>query len=271
MVTHSVRVAAQQALQQGSLDGLRSFRFRYGATALSTWYIPVGTCLLYYAMQRIVQAIMRKRQAPRLNYIMFVYNLLMSAGSAVLFTAMSAVLLERWLVFSVRDLVCSAAMHDDGRLQFMYWINYLFKYVELLDTLFLAVRKRRIIFLHSYHHAATLLLCWSQQVEHSTVQWVVIYINLGVHVLMYYYYGVAVMGIKPWWRKHLTKLQIAQFVIDLVACSYAYGVHTVYGFGACHGTPTGAYTGIAILASYLLLFVKFYIDTYKRPPKHLKE
>ena len=49
------------------------------------------------------------------------------------------------------------------------WQNYLVKWYELSDTLFLILRKREIIFLHWYHHAATLLLCWIQLDQHSTV------------------------------------------------------------------------------------------------------
>jgi fatty acid elongase 3 len=261
---HSVGLALQRVLRSGTLDGAQSFRFRYGESALSTWYVPILTCLMYYVLQTTIQIFMRSRVPPKLKGLLFTYNMLMSLGSAALFTALTKILWSSSLKLSLHEMICSEAMHEDGRLQLLYWINYFFKYVELTDTLFLAVRKRRIIFLHSYHHAATLLLCWSQLVEHSTVQWVVIDLNLLVHIIMYYYYAVSALGIKPWWRRYLTKLQISQFVIDLAACGYAYSYYVVHGPDSCHGTVTGAYTGIAILFSYLLLFIKFYYDTYKR-------
>jgi len=51
--------------------------------------------------------------------------------------------------------------------------------------------------------------------------WVPIGLNLMVHVFMYYYYAVATLGYKVWWKRHLTTLQIAQFIIDVVVCSWA--------------------------------------------------
>jgi fatty acid elongase 3 len=260
---YSVARALRSVLASGTLDGARDFRFRYGESALSVWYVPILTCVLYYVFQRGIQQYMKERTAPKLKQLLFVYNMTMSFGSAALFAALTKLLWSRWQSLSLHDMICSKQMHEDGRVQLLYWMNYFFKYIELADTLFLAIRKRKIIFLHSYHHAATLVLCWSQLVEHSAVQWVVIDLNLFVHIIMYYYYAVSALGIKPWWRRYLTKLQISQFVIDLTACGYAYGYYVVYGWGSCYGTVTGAYMGIGILFSYLLLFIKFYIETYK--------
>lgn len=65
------------------------------------------------------------------------------------------------------------------------------------------------------------MLCWSQLYWHSTTMWVPIGLNLMVHVFMYYYYAMATLGHKVWWKRHLTALQIAQFIIDVVVCSWA--------------------------------------------------
>src|SRR5665213_1748221 len=100
-----------------------------------------------------------------------------------------------------------------------------FKYVELFDTVLLALRNKPLDFLHWYHHAATLLLCWMQLRAQTCVQWlgvfcvhcggplrvfvsVVIYVNLFVHIIMYAYYGMAALGMSPWWKRYLTQLQV---------------------------------------------------------------
>jgi fatty acid elongase 3 len=70
-------------------------------------------------------------------------------------------------------------------------------------------------------------------------QWVVITLNLFVHVIMYYYYYATAGGRRFWvrslnfsvrfqprlcpaqWKKYLTTLQIVQFIIDLFVVYFA--------------------------------------------------
>lgn len=76
-------------------------------------------------------------------------------------------------------------------------------------------KKKPLTFLHCYHHPATVFLCFTQLYGNTPISWIPISLNLLVHVVMYWYYFQAARGVKVWWKKWITKLQIMQFVLDL--------------------------------------------------------
>jgi fatty acid elongase 3 len=91
---------------------------------------------------------------------------------------------------------------------------------------------------------------------------------------MYWYYFQSARGIRIWWKKYITMLQILQFVIDLgfvYFASYTYFTSTYFPWmpnaGRCAGEEFAAFSGMGILSSYLLLFISFYFATYKKTGK----
>ncbi|EKX51520.1 hypothetical protein GUITHDRAFT_66090 [Guillardia theta CCMP2712] len=244
-------------------EQVEHFRFHPSQPPLlASFHDVVVICVVYFLSVRALKFFMRSRKPFDLRYVVAFHSGLLTVASFVLFASFMMILFEKFQSFSPWETICSSDFHHDGNLQFLYYINYLVKWYELLDTVILVLRKKEVIFLHEYHHAATLFLCWIQLDQHSTVQWVPITINLLVHVFMYYYYTLAALKIPVWWKIYLTQLQIVQFVIDIAACKHLRMILLCSRpRPMCNGTLKGALVGVGVIFSYLVLFVIFYLQT----------
>ncbi|EIN13748.1 elongase of fatty acids ELO [Punctularia strigosozonata HHB-11173 SS5] len=246
-----------------------------GKTPLSTTPEVVAGLVGYLVLVFGLREYMKDKQPLKLTTLFQLHNVLLSSGSLLLLTLM----MEEIAPIAWKHGIFYAMCHQSSwtrRMEFYYMINYYFKYWELADTVFLALKKKPLAFLHVFHHSATALLCWSQLNGKTSVSWVVITLNLAVHVLMYYYYYATAGGAKIWWKKYLTSMQITQFVIDLFVvyfATYSYYASTHWAsfdlprLGSCAGTENAALFGCGLLTSYLFLFINFYIQTYKKPAR----
>ncbi|CAN8095821.1 unnamed protein product [Discula destructiva] len=253
------------------------FTFKAGATPMSTLKETGIFICVYYFIILGGREYMRTRDPFVLKKLFLVHNFILTAVSAVLL----ALFVEQILPTVVRKGIFFAICDYDGGwtqpLVVLYYLNYLTKYLELLDTVFLFLKKKPLTFLHCYHHGATAVLCYTQLIGSTAVSWVVISLNLTVHVLMYWYYFQSARGVRCWWKEWVTRLQIIQFIIDLgfvYFASYTYFVSTYKphwpNAGKCAGEEFAAFSGMGVLTSYLVLFISFYIATYhKAGPKSL--
>lgn len=254
-----------------------SFEFVIGETPLSTWAVPLVVPAAYLAALEAGRRLVARRGRPfDLRPVVVAHNLALSLLSCALGAAVASSMWRLWSAHGLASAFCDeGGEHTRGRLIALVYVNYLFKYVELFDTVLLVLRGRPTPFLHVYHHAATLCLCWSQLRAESCVQSVPIVLNCWVHFFMYGYYGLHAMGVRVWWKRLLTSGQIAQFVVALVACVAALGSRAAHdlmraaGYAGsralpprCWGSYEGAAIGIGVIASYLVLFVRMYRSTY---------
>ena len=64
-----------------------------------------------------------------------------------------------------------------------------FQVPELGDTIFIVLRKQKLIFLHWYHHITVLIYCWYSFSQYTApARWFVV-MNFIVHSIMYTYYA----------------------------------------------------------------------------------
>jgi hypothetical protein len=114
---------------------------------------------------------------------------------------------------------------DFGRLwneglAFYGWIFYLSKFYEVLDTLIILAKGKLSSTLQTYHHAGAMMCMWAGMRYMSAPIWLFVFVNSGIHAMMYTYYTVTAFNIRvPMFIKRtLTTCQITQF---LVGGSYA--------------------------------------------------
>jgi len=250
------------------------FKFVEGVTPMSTFKETATVLVAYYVIVFGGRELMKGRPAFTLNVPFMIHNFYLTAISGVLLALFIEQLLGTVVNKGIFFTICN---HKGGWTQplvTLYYLNYITKYIELIDTLFLVLKKKPLTFLHTYHHGATALLCYTQLIGNTAVSWVPITLNLTVHVVMYWYYFQSARGIRIWWKKYITMLQIAQFVIDLgfvYFASYSYFTSTYFPWaptvGSCAGEEFAAFAGMGILSSYLLLFISFYFATYSKEKK----
>ncbi|XP_050303364.1 elongation of very long chain fatty acids protein 7-like isoform X2 [Anthonomus grandis grandis] len=151
------------------------------------------------------------------------------------------------------------------RMAKLCWIYYVSKLTELADTIFFVMRKKdsQISFLHVYHHSLTPLETWflTRFIAggHGTLQNL---INNLVHTILYFYYMVAAMGPEYqkyiWWKKHLTTIQLIQFVIVFF--------HAAQLMTNDCGYPKLMAYGIMIQSViFFSLFSNFYYQSFIKP------
>ncbi len=150
-----------------------------GQTPISSPVAVAAALVTYLAVVFGLQLLVRDHAPRKLHNISQAHNVLLSGGSALLL----ALILEEVLPILWKRGLYEALCGEETwtrRLEFYYMINYYTKYVELLDTVFLVLKKKPLsacfffelfsiathasypVFLHVFHHSATALLCYTQ-------------------------------------------------------------------------------------------------------------
>lgn len=148
-----------------------------------------------------------------------------------------------------------------------FWVMlFIFsKIPELIDTLFIVLRKKPLIFLHWYHHVTVLLFCWNAYATSAGSGLYFVAMNFSVHALMYGYYCLQSLGMVPksFPAVLITVSQIAQMIVGTGVCISAW-YYTYATEGACHNDFSNLLAGALMYGSYLYLFVDFALGRYTR-------
>jgi fatty acid elongase 3 len=225
----------------------------------------VGYMLISYALNFLLGE-RKEGHAPNtlyykvLKYMALLHNFNMMAISLVAFAGLayeagSLISSHGWYV-----MICDPEhKYITGKAAFWMYIYYVSKYVELFDTVLLVLRRSQLRFIHTYHHVTTMTITYLGLYTRGTGQWVIILLNVFVHVVMYYYYIQVTLGNHVSWKMRLTDLQLAQFILDCAFFTYYIYAELYYERprgGKCSGSLPGAILSDLIVASFFILFFR---------------
>ena len=143
-----------------------------------------------------------------------------------------------------------------------YLFFTLSKAIELLDTYFILLRKRKLSSLHWIHHFLTLNYSWFVFPDApATARWMV-NMNFFVHSLMYTYYAIKVAGyyVPRKISVTITTLQITQMFVGLYV-NYKALQLKLLGL-PCDTSLSVVLVGFTLYGLFAVLFINFFIYTY---------
>ena len=247
------------------------------------WEVPIIAVTLYMAFCYFGQKIMgcncgkdfkkcnELKHPFDLKYPLGLWNLFLSTFSFIGAFRTVPHLLGNLLSKSYLESICDVAGTSYGQGPCGFWtvLFILSKLPELIDTVFIVLRKRNLLFLHWYHHVTVLLFCWHAYATEAGSGLYFVAMNYSVHAIMYAYYCAGAFdavpkGFPSW---IITIVQISQMVVGTTVCVSAW---YYYSQGVtCHNEYGNLVAGALMYGSYLYLFMEFaYIRFLK--PKHKK-
>ncbi|XP_021941165.1 elongation of very long chain fatty acids protein AAEL008004-like isoform X2 [Zootermopsis nevadensis] len=188
----------------------------------SEWFLmgsplyPLGILLSYVYFVKVAgPRYMKDRPAYSLNRIVALYNIIQILLNVAIF-------IKAVKIVMMQNIVCEAVDYSDSP-RALYittacWEYFAIKVLDLLDTVFFVLRKKgkQITFLHLYHHMGMALSSWIGTRYFPGGNAVIVgLLNTFVHMFMYSYYLYSNTWRQHniWWKKYITQLQMAQFVV----------------------------------------------------------
>lgn len=166
------------------------------------------------------------------------------------------------------NIVCQGIdfdARDETTMSFLRltWWYVLVRIADFLDTIFFVLRKKdsHVTFLHVSHHTMVVFTGWFALGHGADGQVALgLIINCYVHVLMYSYYFLSLLGPSVrqylWWKRYLTQLQMIQFLVMIG--------HGIIALVMDCGYPKShALIGLPQVLLVLCLFLNFYYKSYQ--------
>lgn len=217
--------------------------------------------LIYYGPK-----FMEKREPIQLKPLVTLWNLLLSLFSIGGTIGCSCILFYLLQHKGFYETTCHFNRHYvfDGEFAFWIFAFLLSKIPEMLDTVFLVLQKKPIIFLHWYHHLTVAVFCWYAGNALIPSGFYYATMNYLVHSIMYFYYFLCCLGLRKYIRPIaplITGMQLLQMVVGTVVVI----ITAYYSYIDERGCDVDRRTirmGLAMYGSYFFLFFMLFIHLY---------
>ncbi|XVE67350.1 hypothetical protein DITRI_Ditri08aG0153600 [Diplodiscus trichospermus] len=240
---------------------IHEFSWNYGQTPGSSHRFLALTVLSYISLTFILSQVSRPSLArPILKSITAVHNVFLLILSFVMAVGCLFSILSQ--VPNFNTLVCfPKRTSPSGPLFFWGYIFYLSKIAEFMDTLLIILSNsmKRLSFLHVYHHSMVVIMCYMSLESAQSSFSMVMFTNCVVHVVMYTYYLMCSIGMRPKWKKMVTDFQLLQFWASFLIMAILAFYH--FTGSGCSGILSWSFNAVFII-SLLFLFSDFHAKSY---------
>jgi elongation of very long chain fatty acids protein 6 len=234
--------------------------------------IPIFAVSLYLGIVFYLPPILKGRKnsmyySKILRFLFTLWNLLLATFSVIGASRTVPLLYKTVMERGFQYSICTdpEEWYLDGEAGLWVGLFIFSKIPELLDTVFLVLQNKNVIFLHWFHHCTVMLYCW--HAYHNRVApglWFAA-MNYAVHSIMYTYYFA--MAARLTWlavpfAPLITSSQILQMAVGSVVTFASASTHYRHGASACKVDPANYKLGLAMYSSYFVLFCGLFLNKY---------
>jgi len=232
--------------------------------------IPVFAISIYLIVVFWVPPLLRESEPFKLRNLFILWNIGLSVFSICGMLRTVPVMISALLNEGFHHTACTdpSKWYLNGPSGLWTTLFILSKIPELGDTFFLVIQKKKVIFLHWFHHVTVLLYCWHAFVLRSSSGFWFVTMNFTVHSIMYTYYLLSILGYRSAVRRVAPVITSMQLIQMFVGCFVTIYVAREYGEGGkehCHVNPSNFKMGLGMYFTYLVLFAMFFYQLYLAP------
>ncbi|XP_071664297.1 very long chain fatty acid elongase 6 isoform X1 [Patagioenas fasciata] len=205
--------------------------------------------------------LMNKRAKFELRKPLVLWSLSLAVFSIFGAVRTGAYMLYILMTKGLKQSVCDQSFYIGPVSKFWAYAFVLSKAPELGDTIFIILRKQKLIFLHWYHHITVLLYSWYSYKDMVAGGGWFMTMNYGVHAVMYSYYALRAAGFRVS-RKFAMFITLSQITQMLIGCVINYLVFSWMQQGQCHSHVQNIIWSSLMYLSYFVLFCHFFFEAY---------